>query len=65
MELLDLPEVPERKSFPPRLLIIVAGTGCAVILSGVWILGVARWRETDARHPGMVLAHEILGTARQ
>ena len=62
MEVLDLPEVPERKSFPPRLLIIAAGTGCAVILSGVWILGVARWRETDGRDAGMVLAREILRT---
>jgi len=48
VEVLDLPEVPERQSFPPRLLIIATGTGCAVILSGVWILGVARWREIDA-----------------
>jgi len=42
VEVLDLPEVPERKSFPPRLLIVAAGTGSAVILSGIWILGVAR-----------------------
>jgi capsule polysaccharide export protein KpsE/RkpR len=52
VEVLDLPEVPKRKSFPPRLLIVAAGTASAVILSGVWILGVARWRETDPRHPG-------------
>ena len=38
---------------------LAAGTGSAIILSGVWILGVARWRETDPRHPGMVLAREI------
>jgi uncharacterized protein involved in exopolysaccharide biosynthesis len=60
VEVLDLPEVPERKSFPPRLLIVAAGTGSAVILSGVWILGIARWRETDPGHPGMVLFREIL-----
>jgi hypothetical protein len=64
VEVLDLPEVPERQSFPPRLLIIATGTGCAVILSGVWILGVARWREIDAQHAGMVLAREIFGTVR-
>jgi capsule polysaccharide export protein KpsE/RkpR len=34
VEGLDLPVVPERKSFPPRLLIIATGTGCTVILSG-------------------------------
>lgn len=64
VEVLDLPEVPERQSFPPRLLIIATGTGCAVILSGVWILGLARWREIDAQHAGMVLAREIFGTVR-
>jgi capsule polysaccharide export protein KpsE/RkpR len=64
VEVLDLPEVPERKSFPPRLLIIATGTGCAVILSGLWILGIARWREIDAQHAGMVLAREIFGTVR-
>lgn len=64
VEVLDLPEVPERKSFPPRLLIVAAGTGSAIILSGVWILGVARWRETDPRHPGMVLPREIFGSVR-
>jgi len=56
--------VAERQSFPPRLLIIAAGTGCAVILSGVWILGAARWREMDAQHAGMVLAREIFGPVR-
>jgi hypothetical protein len=64
VEVLDLPEVPERKSFPPRLLIVAAGTGSAVILSGIWILGVPRWRETDPRHPGMALAREVFGTVR-
>jgi capsule polysaccharide export protein KpsE/RkpR len=65
VEVLDLPEGPERQSFPPRLLIIATGTGCAVILSGVWILGVARWREIDPQHAGMVLAREIFGTVRR
>jgi capsule polysaccharide export protein KpsE/RkpR len=64
VEVLDSPEVPERQSFPPRLLIIATGTGCALILSGVWILGVARWREIDAQHAGMVLAREIFGAVR-
>jgi capsule polysaccharide export protein KpsE/RkpR len=64
VEVLDLPAVAERQAFPPRLLIIAAGTGCAVILSGVWILGAARWREMDAQHAGMVLAREIFGPVR-
>jgi len=64
VEVLDLPEVPERQSFPPRLLIMATGTGCAVILRGLWIRGVACWREIDAQNAGMVLAREIFGTVR-
>jgi hypothetical protein len=64
VEVLDSPEVPERQSIPPRPLIIGTGTGCAVVLIAVWILGVARWREIDAQRAGMVLAREIFGTVR-
>jgi hypothetical protein len=55
LEVLDLPLVPERESFSPRLLIISTGTGFAVILSGVWILGGAPWREIGPEHPGRFL----------
>ncbi len=56
---LDSPVVPEHKSFPPRLLIMVMGTLCAAVLGGVWILGQARWREIDPQDPGKLFAQEI------
>jgi len=64
VEVLDSPVVPERKSYPPRLLIIALGTGLAIILSGVWILGRAPWLEMDAQHGGRVLAREIVERLR-
>jgi capsule polysaccharide export protein KpsE/RkpR len=64
VEVLDLPEVPEGKSFPPRLLIVATGTVCAVIVSGVWILGAARWPQMDTKDAGGLLAREIFGTVR-
>jgi hypothetical protein len=64
VEVLDLPEVPEGKSFPPRLLIVVTGTGWAVIVSGVWILGAPRWQQMDGKDSGGMLAREIFGTVR-
>ena len=39
VKVLDQPEVPERKSFPPRTLIILAGTACCGAVGsglGVW-----------------------------
>jgi len=64
VKVLDQPEVPERKSFPPRLLIIVAGTACSVLLGAFWVLGTARWRQIDPRDPGMKFAQEVFGTVK-
>lgn len=64
VQVLDAPEVPERRSFPPRLMIISGGTACAGILGGLWILGSARWRQISPQHPGMIFAQEIFGNVR-
>jgi uncharacterized protein involved in exopolysaccharide biosynthesis len=64
IQVLDAPEVPERRSFPPRLMIISGGTACAGILGGLWILGSARWRQISPQHPGMLFVHEIFGNVR-
>jgi len=59
---LDIPTVPEHKSFPPRLMIMSLGTFCALLLAVLWVLGVARWREIDAADPGKILAQEVFHT---
>jgi len=64
VKVLDQPEVPERKSFPPRLLLIVAGTACAVLLGAAWVFGTARWRAIDPHDPGKRFAQEVFGTVR-
>ena len=64
VKVLDQPEVPERKSFPPRLMIILAGTACAMLLGAAWVLGSARWREIDPQDPGMKFAQEVFATVR-
>jgi uncharacterized protein involved in exopolysaccharide biosynthesis len=64
VKVLDQPEVPERKSYPPRTLIIIAGTACSVLLGAAWVLGTARWRQIDPHDPGMKFAQEVFGTVR-
>jgi capsule polysaccharide export protein KpsE/RkpR len=64
VKVLDQPEVPERKSFPPRALIIFLGTACSVLLGAVWVFGTARWRQIDPHDPGMKFAQEVFGTVR-
>jgi capsule polysaccharide export protein KpsE/RkpR len=46
VKVLDEPVVPEKKSFPPRLLIIFLGTSLSFAAAVAWVLGSARWNET-------------------
>jgi uncharacterized protein involved in exopolysaccharide biosynthesis len=64
VKVLDPPDVPERKSFPPRLMIIAMGTMCAVLLSVVWVFGTARWQAIDPQNPGKIFAQEVAETVR-
>ena len=64
VKVLDQPEVPERKSFPPRTLIVLAGTACSVLLGAAWVFGTARWRHIDPHDPGLRFAQEVFGTVR-
>lgn len=64
VKVLDPPEIPERRSWPPRMLIMIAGTLCTILVGGVWVVGEARWNELDRSAPGMVLLTEVVGTIR-
>jgi uncharacterized protein involved in exopolysaccharide biosynthesis len=56
---LDVPVVPEQKSFPPRLVIISLGVFCTAFVGLAWVLGTARWQEIDPQDPGKVFAQEV------
>ena len=62
VKVLDAASVPERKSFPPRLVIIFLCAFLACAGSGVWVLGRARWDEADPGDPRKVLATEVFQT---
>jgi uncharacterized protein involved in exopolysaccharide biosynthesis len=64
VKVLDPARVPERKSFPPRLVIMFLGTFLACAMSVVWVLGAARWAETDPKDPRKALLHEVAGTLK-
>jgi capsule polysaccharide export protein KpsE/RkpR len=59
VKVLDSPEVPERKSYPPRLQIMIVGTLLALVFGIVWILSRDRWLEIAPEDPGKQLALEI------
>ena len=62
VKILDAPNVPERKSFPPRLQIMLMSAFVGLGIGSAWILGKTRWHEADKLSPGRVLADEVLGT---
>lgn len=64
VKVLDPAEVPERKSFPPRLEIIAFGTFCVFGLAVVWVIGRARWEETEPGDPRKVFAREVYSTLK-
>jgi uncharacterized protein involved in exopolysaccharide biosynthesis len=60
IKVLDVADVPEERSFPPRLIVISAGTILFAILGVVWVLAHARWQEIDPQDPAKSLAHEVV-----
>jgi uncharacterized protein involved in exopolysaccharide biosynthesis len=59
VKVLDSAEVPERKSYPPRLLIVFLGTVFGFVLGISWVEGRSRWEEVKPQDPAKVLVNEV------
>lgn len=57
VNVLDAPLLPEKKSFPPRTVIVLAGAGLSLMLAGVFVIGTSAWKHSDS--PEKELAEEI------
>lgn len=64
VKVIDPPDVPEIKSSPHRLLIILGGTCLFFIIGGAWILGKEHWDHIDAGDPGKILVREVAITLK-
>lgn len=58
VKVLDAARLPEKKSFPPRLLFMFVGTFFSIMIGSLCVLAKARWESIDVDHPGKVLAHD-------
>jgi len=58
VKVLDAPLLPEKKSFPPRLLIMFLGALLSTVVGALWILGKSRWDGLDPEHPAKLLAYD-------
>jgi capsule polysaccharide export protein KpsE/RkpR len=59
VKVLDPPVIAQKKSFPPRLLLIAGGTFLSLLIGGVWIMGLEVWRRIDPSHSARVFAREV------
>jgi capsule polysaccharide export protein KpsE/RkpR len=64
VKVLDTPEIPEHKSSPPRLLIMILGTFFTFGFGVAWILGKALWSEVHPDAPQKIVVGEIVKTVK-
>ena len=64
VKVLDPAEVPEKKSFPPRAVLIAVGTLLAIVGCAFWLIFRARWELVQADDPRKALANEIFTTVK-
>jgi capsule polysaccharide export protein KpsE/RkpR len=62
VKVLDPANVPEKKTFPPRLLLIILGTALALAVGVTWVYAHAEWEATDPSDPRIIFAREIFDT---
>ncbi len=60
VKVLDAASVPEKKSYPPRLLFTLLGGFAAFSVAAAGVFVRSRWEELDANDPGKQLAGEVL-----
>ncbi len=64
VKVLDPADVAERKSFPPRLMIMFLGLFLAFAAGAIWVLGRSAWQGVPAHAPEKQLAHDVFHTIR-
>ena len=62
VKVLDKADLPDKKSFPPRLPVVFLGTVLALGAATAWVLGNQKWQETDATDPRKVFSQEVFST---
>jgi hypothetical protein len=64
VKVLDPPEIPEKKVFPPRILLVVGGSLLALAVGISWIFVKARWKNTDDQDPGKLLVLNMVQSVK-
>jgi capsule polysaccharide export protein KpsE/RkpR len=65
VKVIDPPQLPERRSGPPRTLIVLGGIVLSFCAAGVWLFGREAWNQIDRQNPKRMFAEEIAATVSQ
>ena len=60
VKVLDPANLPERKSFPPRILIILMGVALASTAGVVWLFGRSGWDQMDSMDSRKLFVEEVV-----
>jgi uncharacterized protein involved in exopolysaccharide biosynthesis len=61
VKVLDVAKIPEKKSFPPRLVLVLLGGLFSFVFGSAWSLAKVAWLEVDASDPKKLFAQELVG----
>lgn len=65
VRVLDPAELPERRTGPPRLAIMILGLVLGFCFGGAWVLGKAEWDKTSPEEPYKAFVIEIASSLRR
>ncbi len=60
VRVLDMANIPDKKSFPPRLLLMFLGTACACAAATILLFAKTAWDQTDARDERKMFVQQVL-----
>jgi capsule polysaccharide export protein KpsE/RkpR len=65
VKILDAPKPPEKKSWPPRILLIFVGGIFGFLLASSWIIGGEFWSEIDPNEPHKKFISKVISETRR
>ncbi len=60
VKVMDEAAIPERKSFPPRIVFMVLGTVLACLTGALWVLGFVFWQAIEPDDPAKSFTLDVL-----
>jgi len=59
VKVLDPSNIPERRAFPPRRLIMMMGTMLGFVVAVLWVVARARWQDVDSQRPAKIFVRDV------